>query len=333
MAISDQEDVPKMHLIPDHNSRLTMEMADVPVAYPINVSAIHSLDARSANSQAAKRSRLLELPRELRDHIYSFLAERGNTLIAAHVQESRVWEVHISHYPNAHALLLVSHQVSSEYISSAHRLLSNSKLLVSTNALTSDLPCAIKTGRVRSLLSHVQHIVLRAMADSKWWVSYSRAEWRSHFVDQIWPLLGACTSIELISQLVGKYVFIPRHWRQNLSETSSTLRGFFAYKIPPALSLHSNLGSRRVTPSTLVKTLVLELAPFEPLHGNQDPHALRSAFRDIMTAGGADFPDTPAWFGDCTTTLDPLLCQSRLSESLLRYQYRAAVYSVVEEMD
>jgi hypothetical protein len=311
----------------------TMEEDAVRTARPAGEALLLSLGDSFVNPATSKRCRLLELPRELRDQIYSFLVEREKTLLAEHIQESRVWEVHISHYPNEHALLYVTHQISSEYSSFANRLFSTSKLLVSTNALTSDLPSVIKTRRVRYLLSHVPSIVLRAMADSKWWVSYSHAEWPRHFVEQMWPLLSACTSIELISQLVGNYIFIPRDWRQDIYETSSTLRNFFAYKIPSALLHHSSLGNRDVIPSTLVKTLVLEPAPFEPSYGNQNPHVLRGAFRDIMNAGGAEFPETSTWFGNYTQILDPLLCQSRLSPNLLRYRYRAAVYRVVEEMD
>jgi hypothetical protein len=303
--------------------RLIMDNAEACTVHPSPTEPILAKPNEPAHIPRA-RSHFLELPRELRDHIYSFLGTRKDILLAEYTQESRVWEVHISHYPAEHALLLVSQQISSEFTAYAYRLFSASKLLVSTNAMTSAIPEQIKSRRVRHLLSRVPNVVLRAMADSKWWVSYSQAQWPHHLLDQIWPLLGICTSIEFISQLVGGYIFIPSNLRQNPSKASITLRDFFEYQIPQALFLPSK--------PHVIKTLVLEQGPFESAFSERDPSRLQNDFRSILNAGGAKFPETWDWFDSCMRTLDPLLCRSRLSRSLERYHSRAVVYRVVEEI-
>jgi hypothetical protein len=300
-----------------------MDNAEACAVCPSAIEPIFATPEQPARTIQA-RSHFLELPCELRDHIYSLLDTRNNILLAEYTQESRVWEVHISQYPNEHAPLLISQQISSEYTAFAYRLFSASRLLVSTNAMTSAIPEQIKSRRVRHLLSRVPHILLRAMADSKWWVSYSQAEWPHHLVGQIMPLLGTCTSIEFISQLVGGYIFIPSNLRQNPTKPSITLRNFFEYQIPPAILFKSE--------PRVIKTLVLEQGPFESFFGEQDPCRLQNDFKSIMNTSGAKFPEACHWFGNCTRPLDPLLCRSRLSKGLEKYCFRAVVYRVEEEI-
>jgi hypothetical protein len=287
------------------------------------------------------RAYLLELPRELRDYIYSFLPVAQNALIAERSHASCVWEVRVSAYPNENAPLFINRQMSSEYSAFINRLFAKCKLLFSTNALTSPPPWEIKHRRIRALLTRIRYVVFRGLADWKWWVSYSQASWPHTVFDRFWPHLLSCTTIEFACQLVGRSVFIPNGLliggflgaaRKNASE-------FFEYKVPRDF-LHAqhcyHQTESKPTPGIpealrVKKTLVLEPGPFEPMIGEEDPSHRQAVFRDVMNSAGARFPVTDDWYAQSIQTLDPLICQSHLSTSLERYNYRAAVYSVEEQ--
>lgn len=293
------------------------------------------------------RSFILELPLELRENIYDFLIT-DNALITSFSNPPCLWELRCSHYPDP-TPLHINRQITTEYTPFIRRLFNKSKLLVSTNALTSPLPPQFVSPRALEFYKRVPYVVVQTLSDSKWWISFMRAPWPLHFVQQLLPFLCNCSTLELICRLVGDYMFFPQSHLQNFAVSAENLRSFSQYQVPKHHPVSQNITWMLGREVTVVKTLILEPRPFERIHGDI-PGIIQlvgmgshdAVFRSIVNSGGARFSEDPDWFQKAERELEPLLAQrSRAFGPKLRWAderesdivSRAAVYSLTERME
>src|ERR1700761_6399882 len=120
------------------------------------------------NSNAIPPSRLLQLPRELRDQIYHHLIWSAKPL-RTHTQPPYHWNILCASYPDP-APLFLNHQIHAEYNPITVAALTKSQVLISTNALRHNLPHGWLDKSIRALLASAQHTSLEVVVSrSGWW--------------------------------------------------------------------------------------------------------------------------------------------------------------------
>ncbi|TID20987.1 hypothetical protein E2P81_ATG05615 [Venturia nashicola] len=276
---------------------------------------------------------LLQLPQELRDHIYSYTVET-NRVIHEYTKESpRLWEIRVSHLPTTPQLLYVSNLISADYRHFCLDVFSKAKLLVSTNALTSALPVQLSTGRAKSLLHLCPNLIIQASADWKWWVGFTSANFPLMLEEELLPKTPPKKSIELICRLVGRSIFVPGHLGS--PRTEANLRSFLEHTISLPLSATA-------TRPRLTKTLILENEPLSDIFGAGAASGL-PGFRDHLNQCGAQLPEMDEWKDICEVELEPILqwtlappaAGTPLSDSGQRFvkgERRAVVWRIVETL-
>jgi hypothetical protein len=246
--------------------------------------------------KSSKLPYLLQLPQELRDLVYSFTVS-GNTSILEYNNElPRLWELRVSHLPTSANLLYVSTHISADYKQFCLNIFSKSKILISTNALTSVLPTQFLQGRPRAILELVPNLVIQASTDWKWWIGFTSASFPLELEEGLLLKLSPRTSIELVCRLVGRSIFIPSHLGS--SRTEGNLRSFFMHKVP--------LSASPIRTPTITKKLILEREPLSDIFGAGAATGLLG-FRDHLNICGANFPETNEWARECEVELEPIL--------------------------
>jgi hypothetical protein len=239
---------------------------------------------------------LLQLPQELRDLIYSFTVSENTMILEYNKELPRLWEIRVSHLPTSANLLYVGTQISADYKQFCLDTFSKSKILISTNALTSALPTQLSQGKPRALLELVPNLVIQASADWKWWIGFTSASFPLVLEEGLLPKLSPRTSIELVCRLVGRSIFIPAHLGS--PRTEGNLRSFFSHKVPLSAS---STGTPVIT-----KTLILEREPLSDIFGAGAATGL-PGFRDHLNICGANYPETHGWARECEVELEPIL--------------------------
>jgi hypothetical protein len=290
--------------------------------------------------KTSKLPYLLQLPQELRDLIYSFTVSENKLILEYNKEVPRLWELRVSHLPDSTNLLHVSSQVSADYKQFCLDTFSKSKILISTNALTSALPTQFSEGRPRALLELVPNLIIQASADWKWWIGFTSASFPLALEEELLPNFSPRSSIELICRLVGRSIFIPGHLGS--SRTEGNLRSFFSHKIPlPRISSLFYSPSGILKGLKITKTLILEREPLSDIFGAGAATGL-PGFREHLNKCGATFPETDKWTKICEVELEPILqwtlappgMSTPLSDAghrFVRGEARATVCQVLEE--
>lgn len=280
---------------------------------------------------------LLQLPQELRDHIYSYTVITNKVIHEYTKELPRLWELRISHLPTTPQLLYVSTLISADYKQFCLDTFFKAKILISTNALTSALPIQLSTGRAKSLLDLCPNLIIQASADWKWWVGFTSASFPLMLEEELLPKLPPKTSIELICRLVGRSIFVPDHLGS--PRTEANLRSFFEHTVPLPTNSSSSTTKAEARKSKITKTLILEHEPLSDIFGAGAASGL-PGFRDHLNRCGAQLPENDGWNEECEIDLEPILqwilappaASTLLSDSGQRFikgEERATVWSII----